>query len=162
MNDPIGYSKLIAIIVASALLFFTIAGGLLRWGLSKALGILENAVTKKELPDLLKSSGFVTQSDLKEAMSGLVTTDRLKITQYEIEKQLNSALEATRHLLRGEMQAGMAKLSAEFVDGISKMERKLEHMTDEMDSRVMLINKSTEKQIETLSAALTQAIKDNR
>lgn len=162
MNDPITYGKLIAIIVASALLCFTIAGGLLRWGLSKALGILENAVTKKELPDILKSSGFVTQSDLKEAMTGLVTTDKLTIAQYAIEKQLNTALETTRHTLRGELQAGLTKLGIEFNDGLAKLEHKLENMTAEMDSRVMLINKSTEKQIETLTATVTKCIQENR
>lgn len=162
MNDPITYGKLIAIIVASALLCFTIAGGLLRWGLAKALGILENAVTKKELPDLLKTSGFVTQADLKEAMSGLVTTDKLKLAQYEIEKQVMTAIDQTRHTLRNELQAGLAKLSVEFHDGLAKLEHKLENMTSEMDSRVMLINKATEKQIETLTATVTKCIQENR
>lgn len=143
--------KLAAIIGVSLLLVIAAAWAVFKWGISKSITILENAVTKKELNDILLGSGFVTQADLKEALSSLVTTDKLTIAQYEIQTKFNDALTQTRHDIRNELMAGLAKV-----------EDKLDKITFEMDARVQIITNATEKQISGMLTTIAQLIKEQR
>lgn len=151
MNDPISAGKLIAIIAACLLLVSAAAWAVFKWGVAKSITILENAVTKKELNDVLAGAGFVTHQDLKDAMSGLVTMDKLQIAQFQIQERFNSELTQTRHDLRNEFNAG-----------ITKLQDKLESLTKEMDSRVLLITQTTDKQIAAMTSAIMQCIKEQR